>query len=656
MRALAVGLAALLLLVGCGSPPAERAAVSDATIARLVGALPETTTSTLPTTRLAEGLAAPTNRWFSGLAFGDAPQPVFPLPLSFALVEGGFQFGLPAVTSAPGAISAPAAAQVTVLTGASGHTISRYDEVSVTIDEADVGAVTIARGSPIVSFLAGEEARLRLSIAFESRGDGVFTTTVRGDEFALVAPEGTLDGDTLSLPKGGVANWLPVPRNADLEVLASSARAPLTGVRTHFTSTGDTVTTSLRYSADEPTLFGVLPHQRDDLRQPDSCDRGSVDTVYGEMTLCSGTELRWGVAAAEPATGLDLASLDDTELAELETQLGRDIAGTGELPADTYFGGKALARLATLLQLARDLDATAAVDSLSDRLGSALREWTEVDGCEQRSERCFAYDPSVGGVVGQEASFGADQFNDHHFHYGYFLFAAGVAAQHDPDLIDELEPVMTVVAADIASGSESRYLPTRRVFDPYSGHSWASGYAPFADGNNQESSSEAVAAWNGLAAWAAATDDEALAEQARWMLSAEAHSARAYWLGFDTSAEPYAGYERSVVGIVWDGKRDYGTWFSAERSAILGIQLLPMSPVTDAAGTNYLAGDPDRIRANIAEVGTPGQFADYILMYSSLAGEADATEALEAARELPSSAIDDGNSRTYMLAFIMAGT
>ena len=40
------------------------------------------------------------------------------------------------------------------------------------------------------------------------------------------------------------------------------------------------------------------------------------------------------------------------------------------------------------------------------------------------------------------------------------------------------------------------------VFDPYRGHSWASGPSPFASGNNQESSSEAVAAWNGLALWA----------------------------------------------------------------------------------------------------------------------------------------------------------
>jgi endo-1,3(4)-beta-glucanase len=655
MKMVRIGAVALvLLLAGCSVAPPPPSALSASSIGRLVSAVPETATSTEPATRLAKGLTPPTNRWFSGLVFGDAPKPVFPLPLSFALVEGGFQFGLPTVTSAPGAISAPAAPQLTVRTGADEHVVSRYDDVSVTIDDGTVGATTIARGSPVVSFAAQRKAKLELSTRFEARGDGLYTATVDGTEFALVVPDGSVDGVTVSLPKGAVANWLPVPDDGDAAELAEFATGALTGVRTSYSSTRTTATTALRYSADEPTLFGVLPHQRDGLVKPASCDLGTFETAYGEMELCGGTSLRWSVPAAEPATGLDLSGLSAAERTELDAQLGRDIAATDELPGDTYFGGKALARLATLLQIARELDSDAAVTAISSKLDAALLEWTEPDGCEQRSERCFAYDPSVRGMVGQAASFGSDEFNDHHFHYGYFLFAAGVAAQDDPKLAARLKPVMTLVAADIASGSGSSYFPQRRVFDAYSGHSWASGYSPFADGNNQESSSEAVAAWNGLAAWAAAADDDALEREARWMLSAEANSARAYWLGFDTTTEPYADYDRSIVGIVWDGKRDYGTWFSAERSAILGIQLLPLSPVTDASGSNYLAGDPERIRANVAEAGEPGQFADYILMYQSLAGSKDAATALRAAADLPDSAIDDGNSRTYMTAFIMA--
>ena len=58
----------------------------------------------LPITRLADGLIPPTNRWFSGLAFGEEAMPVFPIPLSFGLTDAGFAFGLPTMTTSEKAI------------------------------------------------------------------------------------------------------------------------------------------------------------------------------------------------------------------------------------------------------------------------------------------------------------------------------------------------------------------------------------------------------------------------------------------------------------------------------------------------------------------------------------------------------------------------
>ena len=89
---------------------------------------------------------------------------------------------------------------------------------------------------------------------------------------------------------------------------------------------------------------------------------------------------------------------------------------------------------------------------------------------------------------------------------------------------------------------------------------------------------------------------------------------------------------------------EYGTWFSADPGAILGIQLLPMQPVAD-----YLGGDADRIAAQVAEARQGTLFADYLLMYESLAG----VDVLDAARQLPDASIDDGNSRSYLLAWVM---
>ena len=202
----------------------------------------------------------------------------------------------------------------------------------------------------------------------------------------------------------------------------------------------------------------------------------------------------------------------------------------------------------------------------------------------------------------------------------------------DPSSTRVLAPVIDLLAADLATSGPSTLFPQRRTFDPYTGHSWASGFSPFADGNNQESSSEAVNAWNGLALWADATGNAALQTEARWMLSSEIASARCR-LGRQRPLASFTGFQHEIVSINWGGKRDYATWFSPDPNAMLGIQLIPMSPVS-----TYLAGDPARIRATSRRRSPHGfdvQFGDYLLMYSALAGSAELADARAAAAHAP---------------------
>ena len=700
---LAAAGAAVAMIAGCSSAAPTPGTAGDATASPfgttvlgdeqtrpLVEALPEAAGVDLPLERLDESLVPPTNRWFSGLVLGAEPQPVFPLPLSFSLVDGGVAFGVPEVTAAPGAVSAPHTPTITLDAGADAAVAARYDEVSVTLALRDGrrerAEVTIARGSPVVSYTALAEHEVRLGAQVEpapDAGEGVHVVTTPTATFALVAPEASVsdDGATLTLPKGASANWVAVPEGGDLAALAALAEAPLERVDVAAALEGESATTTLEYrtAGDAPTVVGRLPHQSEGGAD---CALGAFPTAYGELALCEGPTLSWAVPAVEAAGALALepGTLSEVERSELVDALEQDVTATAETPPDTYFGGKALARLASMLQLARQLaagegsgagggsgDAAArAADialGLEQRLAAELAEWAEPAGCDERDARCFTYDDTLRGVVGREPSFGSDEFNDHHFHYGYFLYAGAVLAgagapggEVDGEIVDRLRPVLDLLAADLAS-SGGELFPASRAFDPYSGHSWASGAAPFADGNNQESSSEAVNAANGLALWAQATGDAALADQAQWMLSAESHSARSYWTGFDRGTEPYAGYERGSVGIVWDAKRDFGTWFSPEPSAVLGIQLLPMPPVTE----HLLGGEggEQRILDNIAEVAPDGAetaplFAESLLMYRSLAGPAEAEAALEAARALPPAKIDAGIARSYLLAFILS--
>jgi endoglucanase Acf2 len=185
-----------------------------------------------------------------------------------------------------------------------------------------------------------------------------------------------------------------------------------------------------------------------------------------------------------------------------------------------------------------------------------------------------------------------------------------------------------------------------RNFDPYAGHSWASGLAPFADGNNQESSSEAVSAWNGLALWGGASGEMTRARQATWQLSLESATASAYWL--EPAGLPPA-YEHPFVSLNWGGKRDWATWFSADPSAILGIQLIPMPPTFDQGRPTAA-----RVHENLADATPDGYrvaFGDYLTMYLATV---DPHRALRIGRNLPDSSIDDGDSRSYLLAWLLA--
>lgn len=638
-----------------GSP--STGVLSDSNLGSTIAKLPQKTVGEVPVTRLAHGLAPPTNRWFSGLVFGEHPFPVFPLPLSFGLTDTGFTFGLPEVTTTPDTITGGNTPSVAIDAGARTSEITAYDDASVTIAHKDdsgstVGSTVIAEGSPLVSFTAAKKLTLRLGQKFTSAAKNLYSAKVGKTTYGLrTAGSVTKDGTGLSLADGATAVWFPVPSDGTLSAVAAHA-VPVDAVKLDYASGGATVSTTLAYKtakADD-TLIATLPHQQKSMSTP-RCTLGSYPSIYGTMTLCADSSLSWTSPTVAASDTIDLGSIDAAQKAELTKTLAQDVAQAVALPADTYFGGKALYRLANLLMLADQLGDSAAAKTVGAKLSDALREWTDPTRCKSNTERCFVYDPKTKGMVGLAASFGSDQFNDHNFHYGYFLYAASVAASHDKKLRTEITPVMNLLAADLASSSNSKYFPDRRGFDAYAGHSWASGYSPFADGNNLESSSEAVNAWNGLALWGGVSDNSALQKEASWMLASEAASARSYWTDFDTSDPVYAQYTHSVVALNWGGKRDYSTWFSADASAKLGIQLIPMSPAS-----GYLGGDSKRIAGSVSEA-TSGdynkQFGDYLLMYAALGGADQAKAALATARDLPEKFIDDGNSRSYLLAWIM---
>jgi len=148
---------------------------------------------------------------------------------------------------------------------------------------------------------------------------------------------------------------------------------------------------------------------------------------------------------------------------------------------------------------------------------------------------------------------------------------------------------------DMCSGDRADGMfPFLRCFDPYAGHSCASGNARFGDGNNQESSSESMNAWTGILLWGLATGDAKLRDLGIYLYTTELHAINAYWFDVEQTFFP-KGYGQSRAALIWGGKLDYATWFSGEPEHVHGIILLPIQ-----SGSLYLGLYPDYVRRHLA--------------------------------------------------------
>ncbi|MBC7352779.1 MAG: glycoside hydrolase family 81, partial [Thermogutta sp.] len=408
-----------------------------------------------------------------------------------------------------------------------------------------------------------------------------------------------------------------------------------------------------QYEGSTPgTLFALYPHQwkNTDARILPY----EYESVRGTMKLAEGRSLTIrmtfpGVLPVLPAT----ASWDRTAV---DRYLEEDCTKTRGAPGDTYWEGKWLGRQATLAALAAENGNHAVRRGLLRQIQQRLEAWFTAVGDTGRlkSSGLFYYDERWGTLIGYPAAYGTDtELNDHHFHYGYFLRAAAEIVRYDPQWADPSRwgGVLQMLIDDIACTrrGDPRF-PFLRCFDVYAGHSWASGHARFADGNNQESSSEAMNAWCALILLGEATGNTALRHLGVYLYTSELYAINEYWFDVSGDNRP-ASFPEPVVGMIWGGKADYATWFSARPEAIHGINWLPFH-----GGSLYLGLYPEYVRRNyealVAHKGGPrwDQWADLIWMYRALDDPQDALRQFNAAAE--SFQPESGNSRTNTYCWI----
>ena len=452
----------------------------------------------------------------------------------------------------------------------------------------------------------------------------------------------------------------PAPTNEDfIELLRRHANAypgPNTSVRYHVDDEQDHAILTFDWDAQQMAsqdddaapvelISFALLHHTDFLSKNATFCRpvmlGRACIVEGSTWDIPHTLPPIGFRALRPPKPEVLPALCDALNADLTFQVpSYYMRGVG----DTYFSGKILAKVARILVIAEEVQELCAspsfpyVDACQNSSVPTIAETAKTlemlrAGVEiwlnGTAEAPFVYDTGWGGLVNcgcqfnsktqscnnkfpdcpafgdQGLDFGNAFYNDHHFHYGYHIYAAAVVASFDPAWGRAQFEGVNLLIRDIANPSpDDDRFPLFRQKDWFEGHSWASGIPlpAFLNGRNQESSSESIAAYEAVAlfgtvmvdAWKDCSDCIDSVEHAdvaseirkvgRLLLATEIRSTDRYWhvrQKNETFVVYPSEYTQNVVGMLWNTMAQFQTWFGNAPYLPYGIQLLPITVISE---------------------------------------------------------------------------
>ena len=618
----------------------------------------------------------PTNQWYSSLVWDKFSNNFFPHPFGAVACEKGFSMSYPGI----GLVGAESAIMGGGISS-NGDVVIGLDEVK--FDDARLASVsswfvtaqfssdsgnlktTFGHGSPFV-FCNKDKGVFRLYFADKpvlwSGGEDSNTVgiTVRGSHYGIFGSESSRwsIADDSSIVLESDEDYLTVallPDNeiSTLESFEECAHNHVGGSEFRYEiDKGELVTTweikteSKVTGESGPTMTALYPHQWK--YSKDELTGQSYRSVRGEMKLLSGNSFQTRVLIQSVLPMLPAEGIPDRE--RMTKSLAFEVSKKPPAYGDTYWEGKHLGRMASLSGICEAMGDTERQAYFIDQLKLRLEDW--FTATEGETDPLFYYNKNWGTLIGARPSYGSDeQLNDHHFHYGYFIRAAAEVARVDKAWAKKWAPMIELVIQDIAAPTANEQFPQLRGFDPYAGHSWASGHARFGDGNNQESSSESMNAWYGMMMWGQATGDEKIRDLGAFLFNTERTALEEYWMDVEGTNFPDK-YPNVAVGMVWGGKGAFATWFSGDIDHIHGINWLPLTPASV-----YLGRFPDYVKANHAAV-VKGRksgadfnkgWGDLVVMFGALADSKPAVEYIDAN---PECNIEGGNSHAFMYHWI----
>ncbi|UPM44561.1 glycosyl hydrolase [Halocatena salina] len=462
-------------------------------------------------------------------------------------------------------------------------------------------------------------------------GTSTLTSSLDGDGYLTVALLPDAGSDVLDLFETYAYN---VIRDTSVEwnyVKTDADRTPISSVRSTFSFR--TEAKAENTAGDNEVLTCLFPHQWKHSSDP------LTDYTYfsprGTLKLFAGSS--FDTTMTYPGILPFLSDEGNYDTATLSAYLDRLASnslwqnGSGS-ETNTYWAGKDYNRNWQAIPIAQQVGNTTARDHFLNGIADKLSGWLTVEDTSYdtvEEEELFYYHDAVGSLIGYPDGFGsASILNDHHFHYGYFVNAAAEIARMDDEWVSEYEGMVNLLIRDYANwerpdgtdpfGSLPKdapkdAFPFMRNFDPYGGHSFAGGDAAAADGNNQESSSEAVNAYAGMIKWAELTGNTAMRDAAIAAYTHEVTAIWEYWFdpshdsfptswgddvssgtACDDATPPWGAPEFDYASIVWSTGYDHHVfWGPLDTIEVFGINWLPIN-----GHSLYLGWDQTYAREN----------------------------------------------------------
>lgn len=384
----------------------------------------------------------------------------------------------------------------------------------------------------------------------------------------------------------------------------------------------------------------ILPSHYDDYQfQPPQAtriaDHPQISLSYGRLGQYQFSPLgipqfKVFMTNFSPPTDLDFSGFSFGVKEILKARVLKDAPQTTiDVKLNPYSFGQEVATAAQILLLGHKLGigSQTPLVNLRNRIEAALEQW--MTGNNPPDFR-LSYESIWGGVIvpadtnhsSNLSAYGNSYYNDHHFHYGYFIYAIWVLARVGSSFPSTYQTEIANLAYDVCNPSFTNFSPRARHKDFYSGHSWATGLPQPIQGapgyslqsnRQQESSSEAINCYYSVFLLSQEIGSfSSLAGISAAALKTELDASRNYYqlMGPETRIGPYQETQMAGIGIIeYLGKGFTLDWqmqpdsYPGRSLGVYGIQSIPFTEISftqvSQAWSNQLSQAQPRYRVDL---------------------------------------------------------